>query len=205
MLRIDKGPATIDPINQAQVDAVLLAKGVRAWKSKSDPVEIFKDVIMTHGMVAQSKRCAWCTLAVGLEARRTPHRDHIAPQSLHPEWTFTAENLLIACEACNGFQIKGDVDTVAVKGLTYAATTFHAFHPYRDVVSNHVEFISEFFGTGVSIRAIDAKGQWTIDALQLHSPGMTKQRAQDVMYAKSIRHLPARFARLLVRATGRAP
>lgn len=203
MIKIDQC-ATIDAILQVELDSINLNERSAAWDGKREPVKQFKKLIMDHGLVAQKSRCVWCTLMIGVEARRTIHRDHIAPKSSYPQWTFHAKNLALTCECCNGFLIKGKLDTVAAVGHGYDTTEFHIVHPYLDSTEDHITFLEEVEGESVTVQGISTKGLWTIEKMQLDSPGMTMERAKDLVFNRAIKNLPNHFVDLLKQATLRA-
>lgn len=55
---------------------------------------------MFHG------KCAYCESKIPHIAY--PHIEHYRPKKKYPCYTFTWENLLLACEKCNGKEYKGD-------------------------------------------------------------------------------------------------
>lgn len=152
------------------------------WDGRAKAVKSFKDEVMSQGLAIQSQKCAWCTLSVGPHGRRTAHRDHIAPKAKHPQWTFLAMNLVIACEYCNGFSVKGEIDTVQKFGETYEGCEFLAVHPYLDEPRDHLEFVESNGNLSVVIRSDTSKGLWTIKYLQLDTPGATLERAKDRLW-----------------------
>src|SRR5476651_1184695 len=100
--------AAIDPGVQKKLDAIKVELRPKRWYGKAKAVTTFKGEVLTQGRLIQRERCAWCTLPLGAEGRRTIHRDHIAPSSIYPQWTFVAKNLVISCEYCNGLAVKSD-------------------------------------------------------------------------------------------------
>lgn len=204
MLKIDQ-PATIDEDVQSKLDAFPDAERPEKWdKSKARAVTSFKAEVMRHGMKEQKGLCVWCTLPVGEMGRRTAHRDHIAPKRLYPKWTFHAKNLVIACEYCNGFVVKNDLDTVETVGQSYDTTAFWIVHPYLDPPADHIRFLEQVGNEpGVVVEGLTAKGTWTIENLRLKSPGLTVERAKELLFHRTMSQLPAHFQNLLARATGR--
>ena len=198
-------PANIDGQVQEYLDKIPVADQPKKWdKSKAQAVSRFKTAIMTHGMAVQGNRCAWCTLLVGTAGHRTAHRDHIAPKKLYPQWTFKPINLIVACEYCNGFAVKHDLDTVQVLQAKYEQCTFWIVHPYLDIVSDHVGFMEDEAAVqSVAIQGRSPRGLWTIEKLQLDSPEMTNLRARELAAERAINKLPHHYQSLLARATGR--
>lgn len=196
--------ATIAVDVQKALDKIADADKSKAWDGRRKAVIAFKNAVHAHGMDIQGKRCAWCTLAIGPEGRRTAHRDHIAPKALYAQWTFTAQNLILACEFCNGFSVKADLDTVRTVGTTYDKSEFLIVHPYLDEPANHIEFSDNDGNGGVLAVGKTDLGLWTIRELQLDSPGLTKERSKDYIYFLHTKQaLPPYYLDLYNRATGR--
>lgn len=204
MLKVSN-PASIDPNDQRKLDAIPVGDRPVKWdKSKAKAVVNFKSKVLNHGLQIQNNKCVWCTLPVGATGRRTAHRDHIAPKKLYPEWTFYAKNLIVACEYCNGFSVKSDLDTVQIKNADYNRTKFSIVHPYIDNPKRHIRFREKKNGEpGVIIEARTTKGLWTIKNLKLDSEGLTVERAKELCYYRTVRKLPKNYQDLLNRATRR--
>lgn len=187
---------------QNKLDAIPDAEKAAQWNSRGVPVRSFKKAVHDQGLVIQGERCAWCTLFIGERGRRTAHRDHIAPKATYPQWTFTPKNLVLACEYCNGFAVKSDLDTVAAVAQAYEASTFHLVHPYIDAPEDHIEFTLAVQDRGVVVRAKNgsAKGVWTITHLKLDSPGLTQERAKDALMEEDRAALPDFYRNLLDQA-----
>jgi len=195
--------ALIADANLAAVEAVLNQPETKGWASQANCVKNFKSEIMTQGLQMQASRCVWCTLEVAEEGHRTAHRDHIAPQKQYLQWTFTPMNLAISCEYCNGFKIKGDLDIVLVCAEQYAESEFLIVHPYIDDTSTHIQFVDNEAGHPILIEGLTDRGIWTIDAMSLASSHMTKQRAQEFIFARETEALAAADLDILKRALDR--
>ncbi|MDN7740720.1 MULTISPECIES: HNH endonuclease [Burkholderia] len=195
--------AVIEATIQNTLNAVPDVEKESRWEGRTVAVTQFKECIHDQGLVIQGERCAWCTLFIGERGRRTAHRDHIAPKSRYPQWTFTPENLVLACEYCNGFAVKSDLDTVADVGPTYDSSTFFLVHPYIDEPHDHIEFALTPENHGVVIRAKNGstKGVWTIENLKLDSPGLTQERAKDALIEEDRAVLPDYYRSLFDQAT----
>lgn len=171
---------------------------VKEWDRQTNNVKAFKSAIYLHGMDIQEERCVWCTLQMGPKGRRSVHRDHIAPKKLHPEWTFQPLNIALACEYCNGFSVKVDLETVEASAANYLDVKFYLVHPYLDDPEQHISFAYGADGErGVLISSETDKGRWTIKNLKLDSPGMTVERAKDAAYARISNTLPQYYKNMM--------
>ena len=173
------------------------------WDSRANRVVRFKSEIMTQGLQMQGSRCVWCTLEVSEEGHRTAHRDHIAPKGTYGQWTFLPDNLAIACEYCNGFEVKGELDTVSVAGAEYSNSEFHIVHPYFDNTEDHIRFVDRDVGFPVVVEGLSDEGLWTIDKMRLDSTQLTKERAKDFLFARDTEALPNGYSDVLKKAVGR--
>ena len=112
-------------------------------------------------------------------------------------------NLAISCEYCNGFMVKGELNTVSVYNEQYADSEFLIVHPYIDDTSIHIQFVDNEAGHPILIEGLTERGIWTIDAMSLASPHMTKQRAQEFIFARETRALAGADLDILKRAVNR--
>lgn len=113
---------------------------IRKWKSKAKKVKDYKktmDVIFNN---TQEGFCAYCGLKMGRNSRRRIERDHVAPDSLHPEFRFHPNNLVAACSVCNGLDVKNATNTIVAKSLVYEDSTFSIVHPRLDDIHEYIEF-----------------------------------------------------------------
>ncbi|QDC04159.1 hypothetical protein K3F44_10275 [Pseudomonas sp. S07E 245] len=166
----------------AKLDKYAVSIRPKRWYGRSQAVLQFRDEILKQGKTIQKSFCAWCMLPLGEDGRRTIHRDHIAPKSIHPEWTFLAVNLVLSCEYCNGFSNKGDLPTVKTLSAKYEDCEFYVVHPYLDEVEVHIGFDKDDDDLPVVAVGKTEKGIWTILNLSLDSPGLTRERAKEVLY-----------------------
>lgn len=188
----------IDSTLQREVDRFPVETRPKKWVGAARCVTEFKDIVLSEGLIIQSNRCGWCALAIGVDGRRTAHRDHIAPKGKHPVWTFNPKNIVIACEYCNGFAVKGDIDTVSALEENYDDCEFYVVHPYLDDPDLHIEFAGS--EVGVLVRGLSEKGCWTVENLQLDTPGMTMERVKDVLYSRWHDSLPEERRMLFAKA-----
>lgn len=195
MLKIDEA-ATIPADVQAGLDAIPAAERKDHWPRATNAVKAFKRAVKQHGMAVQNAKCVWCESKVGFSGRRSAHRDHIAPKDLYSAWTFEPYNLALSCEYCNGFEVKKDLDTIAVLAPAYADSQFHIVHPYFDNPEEHISFVQE--EARIVMKSLSPKGIWTINKMRLDSPSATANRALEAAL-KDIA-LPAHLAALIEQA-----
>lgn len=181
MIQLSACAVIADEITR-KLNAFPVADRPARWNGKANAVVAFRNEISAQGAVIQENRCAWCRLPLGREGRRTIHRDHIAPKALHPVWTFLPLNLVLACEFCNGFENKSDLQTVSEVDGDYAKCKFFIVHPYLDTVADHFEYDVDEDDLPVVIKGISPEGKWTIKHLNLADPGVTKERAKEVLH-----------------------
>ena len=183
--------AAIDAATQKKLDKYAVKDRPKRWVGRAKPVLEFKSQVLKQGLVIQLEQCAWCTLPIGEKGRRTAHRDHIAPKAKYPLWTFLPKNIVIACEYCNGFAVKGDIDTVASATETYDECVFYVVHPYLDEPLEHLSFVGDAGGINIIIESQSEKGRWTIENLKLDTPGATMERAKSHMHRQRMNDLSA--------------
>lgn len=169
--------ATVDKDVLIELQAVDDDAKKAEWSRQTNSVKAFKKAVMDHGMAEQDSKCVWCESKLGLKARRSAHRDHIAPKEHYRKWTFLPANIAIACEACNGFMVKSELDTIAVEASDYEDCNFRIVHPYLDNPIEHIEFVQE--EKKIVMVALSDKGRWTIEHLQLDGTAATARRAFD--------------------------
>lgn len=130
--------------------------------------------------VIQDNYCAFCGL--DLELAYEVHREHIAPQYMHPHYIFEPQNLILACNFCN--MHKGTKGTVVNDTMIYATTTFKILHPHRDNFNNYLacdyqnrELIFTIVGPE------PAKTLATIKCVGLDEPHLMSQRGAIIFKA----------------------
>ncbi len=102
-----------------------------------------KESIKAHllGEVQQNGKCYYCegtfTLPKGVG---DPEIDHFAHKAKYNKFTFTSNNLVLACHQCNSFSKKGYNDTVYEYDENYMSCKFTIIHPYFDNKSEHMIF-----------------------------------------------------------------
>ena len=162
------------------------------WRRTYGDYKTLKDEVTIKLLLAQSHRCAYCGCRL-FEA--APHRDHIAPKNIYPQWTFWPRNLVLACYACNTDK-KKVYDPVATLGTSYKTTTFNFVHPYVDNPTAHIRFIGYRLKILICSADSSLKGQATIDLFDLTNPERSKQRAKDALIDLDVAHLHGKWRRL---------
>lgn len=124
---------------------------------------------------AYQSHCAYCGLELG--GTSAGAIEHIAPKgrNRHPEFTFEAENLVLACDFCNGSKKKFQKETIAVKNIIYNQCHFLIVHPYYDIPDNHYSWVDNV--SRIVIQSSTPKATASIKMFELDSPKMTKFRA----------------------------
>lgn len=128
----------------------------------------------------QLNYCAFCGLDLTLAYE--VHREHIAPQYLHPHYIFEPENLVLACNFCN--MEKGKKRTVSTDTRNYATEVFLILHPHRDDFDSFLacDFVNrEIIFTIVGPDPI--KTQATINCVGLAEPHLMAQRGAIIFKA----------------------
>lgn len=117
--------------------------------------------------------------------------------------TFLPDNVAIACEYCNGFAVKSELDPVSVPVAVYSDSEFFMVHPYFDETEDHIRFVDGDVSYPIVIEAMTDKGVWTVDKMKLDSTQLTKERPKDFLFARDNNALPGGYSDLLKRAVGR--
>lgn len=127
----------------------------------------------------QGDTCAFC----GLDLYETsPSQiEHIAPKGLHPDFMYTANNLCLACVLCNGFEKKGDIDTVANFNQDYEQCTFSIVHPYNDNPTIHYQ-IADYAGGGITLHYLTQEALNSRDIFDLDGPKQIRARGKKFMH-----------------------
>lgn len=157
------------------------------------PAEWERSTVMMNGIkvsvtnqldTIQKEKCCYCGLQLWETGRG--EIDHIAPKASRkmafPEFTFTKQNLALACEYCNGSSKKGETNTVFRYNANYANCEFKIVHPYFDDPNVHYEWINE--RTKIVIRHKTWKGKYSIILFGLHE--QANARAKQRIYEKRI-------------------
>ena len=139
----------------------------------------FKSSLKVQLLSIQDNKCAYCGLPFG-ETGKT-EIEHFAPKGgvvrpKHPEFAFTIENLVLACNLCNSPVKKGIFDTIEIKDPIYRNCTFKIVHPHLDDHSLHYEWPAG--ADSVLIRGISDQGRESIRLFKLDSIHHTEARTR---------------------------
>jgi uncharacterized protein (TIGR02646 family) len=144
-------------------------KDEKVWEL--DEVEGLRRDIRDFYRKEQKILCAYCKYPVSVIYPTNCHVEHIAPKSLHPEYTFEPRNLCVICSDCN--QIKRDQETVnqipdTIKNKYKTkypdkSEDFFIVHPHLDKYDDHIFIVNGFY-----IDKGSKKGSFTIGACLLN-------------------------------------
>jgi uncharacterized protein (TIGR02646 family) len=117
-------------------------------------------------------KCGFCE-----RKRDYPHIEHFRPKTNYPELCFEWENLILACEVCNGSRYKGTKFPLDVNDEPLF------INPYDDNPTQHIDFVFESdanspYGFSAILRAKTVKGQTTIDEIGLNRINLIRERNQ---------------------------
>lgn len=165
----DKNPLNYDDIilyGKVKIREYLADNSDKKWLNVS---ENYKDHIRKKLGDNQSNKCAYCGNDLWLTSGA--YIDHIAPQGekLYPEFRFERENLVLACDFCNGSSGKHEYDTITVPHSVYRKCIFNIVHPYFDNPDEHYAYLTNHRRNKILIRYKSPKGKNTIYRLHLNS------------------------------------
>lgn len=148
---------------------------VNSWSDGKVKTTRLKSRISLFLLTQQDYRCVYCQrLLIGVSKAI----DHIAPKTLHPEYTFEPYNLALACTYCNENGRKGFEETISVKRAWYSANSFLIVHPYLDNVDFHIRY-QDPERIYLNYQACSNQGQFTCDMFDLHGIEMTELRSRE--------------------------
>jgi uncharacterized protein (TIGR02646 family) len=124
---------------------------------------------MFHG------KCAFCE-----RKRDYPHIEHFRPKTDFPSLCFEWNNLLLACEVCNGTSYKGTKFPIDAAGIPLF------INPCDEDPNDHLDFIIEAdtaseLGFIARVKSKTIKGETTRTELGLDRPFLLKERAEHLM------------------------
>ncbi|WP_286256836.1 HNH endonuclease [Pseudoalteromonas apostichopi] len=133
----------------------------------------------------QNGYCYYCgfkfTYRLGEKASRKIQREHIAPKSRYKEFTFEAENLVLACDLCNSTDYKGDINTILAYSNNYNACTFNIIHPYLD---HRQRYLSLDESGLLCVLRSSNKGKNTVELFGLNEKFHVENRAMHTICSK---------------------
>lgn len=146
----------------------------RTWDKPNARTRILKQKIRAQ-LDATQASCAYCGLELG--GTSGGEIDHIAAKgrARHPEFTYIEQNLVLACNFCNGPKKKFQKETIRSKNVVYAYCDFLIVHPYFDDPNDHYSWVDN--AKRIAIQSISPEGEATIGMFDLASPKMARFRA----------------------------
>ncbi|WP_375586834.1 HNH endonuclease [Flagellimonas aurea] len=137
----------------------------------SEDLEKLRKEIRDYYREEQKAICSYCRQVISIVYPTDAHIEHIAPKSLHPEYTFVEKNLCVVCSDCN--QIKRNQETIKEipdtiknkykKKYPNKSDDFYIVHPHFDDFDKHILIINGFY-----IDNDSRKGNFTIGACRLN-------------------------------------
>lgn len=132
-----------------------------------------KDYMKERLYTIQGKYCIYC--GNKFRSNNSAHREHIIPKVDYPEYTFHPKNLVLSCDVCNGFELKGEIDFTLNEAATranYDNLDLEIIHPYLDDIFEHLDV------KHTTIRLINnsAKGKKHIEVFKLNEGWNHEQR-----------------------------
>lgn len=109
--------------------------------------------------------CIYC--GIHFDIVGTAQREHIASKSLYPQFTFTNQNIALACSSCNGFEKKSTKNVISELRTKYNKCKFSIIHPYFDKFEDHIELSFDGANISLSPKNNSSKGHNTISMFKL--------------------------------------
>ena len=136
-----------------------------------EELEELRKEIRNYYRQEQNAICSYCRQNISIVYPTNAHVEHIAPKSLHPEYTFEEKNLCVVCSDCNQIKrnqetMKEIPDTIKKKYKTKypdKSDDFFIVHPHLDDYDKHILIINGFYVDNDS-----KKGNFTIGACRLN-------------------------------------
>lgn len=98
-----------------------------------------KEYMKTRLYTIQGEYCIYC--GNKFRSINSAHREHILPKDDYPEYCFHPKNLVLACDVCNGLEVKKNIDFALNKIQTranYDDLDLKIIHPYLDDFFQHI-------------------------------------------------------------------
>lgn len=166
---------TADEIKLADL---LNSKNFDTWSCKC-PKKLFprgtskkrkdlKDKLKRELKTLQKNHCAYCGINFFLITNSKIHRDHILPKNtpIYRKFTFESKNIVLACDVCNGLDMKKDKDYVTFYSDDYNLIQTSIVHPHLDNIEEHINLDNSILAEVINN---SPKGRTTIIEFQLNS------------------------------------
>ncbi len=124
---------------------------------------------------ANQTSCAYCGLELG--GTSAGEMEHIAAkaEARYPEFTYTEQNLVLACNFCNGPKKKFQQETIRTKNAVYANCDFLIVHPYFHNPDLHYSWVDN--AKRIAIQSNSPEAIASIAMFGLDTPKMARFRA----------------------------
>lgn len=152
----------------------LVAAGTLPANAKSIRNEI-KARIKSKLLAIQGKYCIYC--GIHFDIVGTAQREHIAYKGKYPQFTFTNQNIALACAYCNGFEKKSTQNVISRQRTKYRDCEFSIIHPYFDKFDEHIELTFNRLEISLSEKNNSSKGKNTIKMFKLMEAAQASMRA----------------------------
>jgi uncharacterized protein (TIGR02646 family) len=184
-------PYTLTVVDQQAVSGIL-ANQAKPWELNRLGLKSLRSSIRAHLETVQNYRCCYCGLSLGETS--AGEIDHVAPQSIYPQFSYEPQNLVLACDYCNGFQKKKQEDTIVpVVTSPYNANAFTIVHPVLEQnINAHIQ-VSRGVVKGLTTQGIESIRLFGLDN-ERQTQARRKAAIQDRLDA-----LPPRLKELLYR------
>lgn len=150
------------------------------WASKSREMKKYKKyldkTLYKNQTIKNTAICAYCGFPLNIDG--AAQKEHIVPKSLHEEFTFEKDNLVLSCSGCNSILTKGKKETIKTYNPIYSRCMFKIVHPYFDDPNDHYKRILQ---TNHKDRTSylcweTLKGQETIEMMKINKPERINER-----------------------------
>jgi len=94
---------------------------------------------ITQHVIGSSSRCVYCQDKIF--HNKNLNVDHVLPSSIYPQYTFSKENLVVACVTCNMLKKDDDYYGLLGAGKYYPDPKYpwSCFHPRHHKYSEHID------------------------------------------------------------------
>jgi uncharacterized protein (TIGR02646 family) len=159
-----------------QKDCIELA--LNDWNSQRNCITQLKSIMHIYFDTHQNQKCCYCGLLYDRTGRG--EIDHIAPKGTghYPEFSFSANNLVKACQLCNSSTMKHVYNSIESYSDYYNDCDFKIVHPYLDDHNDHYRWDYGIMNITISINNNSEKAKESIRIFELDSEKRTKARAQ---------------------------